>query len=212
MESGNPPPQGPSNNNGASPSEYQGKKANLADPSTNNSAVEEATSQASDANIHSCQDLMYSTDIIQEMVELASKLNPNGTFDQKGSEIVEGQTSKWVSEESSEVPLPHPKSSITALDSAAMEAMFDSNSSVINDQLEATQLVTYTRANQVGTPVAKLLPNHVESFTLSPDTLLPMVNTIGTDEIVGDAVGMSPSGVNPKVDGSATTIDTILAS
>ena len=116
------------------------KKANLVDPSTNNSAVEEATSQASDANIQSCQDLMYSTDIIQEMVELASKLNPNGTFDQKGSEIVEGQTSKGVSEESSEVPLPHPsspKSSITALDSAAMEAMFDSNSSVINDQSEA---------------------------------------------------------------------------
>ena len=42
-----------------------------------------------------------------------------------------------MSEESSEVPLPHPKSSITALDSAAMEAMFDSNSSVINDQSEA---------------------------------------------------------------------------
>jgi len=113
------------------------KKANLVDPSTNNSAVEEATSQASDANIQSCQDLMYSTDIIQEMVELASKLNPNGTFDQKGSEIVEGQTSKWVSEESSKVPLPHPKSLITALDSATMEAMFDSNSSVINDQSEA---------------------------------------------------------------------------
>jgi len=89
------------------------------------------------------------------MVELASKLNTNGTFDQKG---------------------------------------FDSNSSVINDQLEAAQLVTNTRANQVGTPVAKLLPNHVESFTLSPDTLLPVVNTVGTNEIVGDAVGMSPSG------------------
>ena len=60
--------------------------------------------------------------------------------------------------------------------------------------------------------MAKLLPNHVESFTLSPDTLFLVVNTVGTDELVGDAVGMSPSGVNPKVDGSATTIDTVLAS